>query len=190
MRAAQSSKIYRRMLVNQLIQRMIGAAKLDVQTYETVEHDTAATGQAAAVVVLSALAAGIGSLGEAGFGGLIFGTLAALIGWALWAGIIYLVGAKFLAEDQTEADMGQVLRTLGFAQSPGLIRVFAFIPGIGPLLYLVAAIWMLIAMVVAVRQALDYESTGRAVAVVVLGFVAYVLVFAAVIAMMGGGPAN
>ncbi|MDZ7683902.1 MAG: hypothetical protein U5O39_01615 [Gammaproteobacteria bacterium] len=86
--------------------------------------------------------------------------------------------------------MGQLLRTLGFAQSPGIIRVFAFIPGIGPLLYLVAAIWMLVAMVIAVRQALDYESTGRAVAVVLLGFVAYVLVFAAVIAIMGGGPSN
>jgi len=173
--------------MNQLVERMIGAAKLDVQTYETVEHDTEATGQAALVVVLSAVAVGIGTFGQVGFGGLIFGTLAALLGWGVWAGIVYLVGAKLLAEPETEADMGQVLRVVGFAQSPGVIRVFGFLPVVGPLLHLAAAIWMLVAMVVAVRQALDYTSTGRAVAVVVLGFIAYIFVFALLFSITGGG---
>lgn len=143
--------------------------------------------QAATVVILSALAAGIGTTGQGGFGALIVGTLAALIGWVLWAGVIYLIGAKLMPEENTQADMGQVMRALAFAQAPGVIRVFGFIPMIGPLLHLVAAIWMIVAMVIAVRQSLDYESTGRAVGVVILGFVVYILVFALLVASMGGG---
>lgn len=173
--------------MNQMIERMLGAARLDNATYEAVEHDTEAMPQAAGVVVLAALAAGIGASGQGGFGALIVGTVAALIGWVVWAGVIYVIGAKLMPEAGTEADMGQVMRTLAFAQAPGLIRVFGFIPVVGPLIHLVAAIWMIATMVVAVRQSLDYESTGRAIGVVLLGFVVYILVFGLLIAMTGGG---
>lgn len=173
--------------MNQLINRMLGAARLDVQTYEEVEHDAGAMPQAATVVILSALAAGIGSMTQGGFGALIIGTLAALIGWVLWAGVIYLIGAKVMPDTNTDADMGQVMRALAFAQAPGVIRIFGFIPVLGPLVHLVAAVWMIVAMVIAVRQSLDYESTGRAVAVVILGFVVYILVFGLLVASMGGG---
>lgn len=174
--------------MNQFVDRLLGAARLDVQTYEDVEHDGEATGQAVGVVVLASIAAGIGTL-DTGIGMLIFGALASLIGWILWAGVIYLIGTKMLPEAGTQADMGQVLRALAFAQAPGLLRVFGFIPLAGPVVFLIATIWMLITMVVAVRQSLDYESTGRAIVVVMLGFLAYVLVFA-IIGMLFGGMAG
>lgn len=173
--------------MNQFVNRMLGAAKLDVQTYEDVEHDTGAMGQAIGVVVLAALAAGIGVVDQGGFGNLIIGTLAALIGWAIWAGIIYLIGVKVMPEAGTQADMGQIMRTLAFAQAPGILRIFGFIPLVGPFIYLVTAIWMIVTMVVAVRQSLDYTSTGRAVGVVILGFLAYMLVFGLMLALIGGG---
>lgn len=172
--------------MNQFVDRLLGAARLDVQTYEDVEHDAQATGQAVGVVVLTSIAAGIGTL-DIGLGMLIFGALASLIGWVLWAGVIYLIGTKMLPEAGTEANMGQVLRTLAFAQAPGLLRVFGFIPLVGPIIFLITTIWMLITMVVAVRQSLDYESTGRAIGVVLLGFVAYVLVFMIIGMLFGGG---
>jgi hypothetical protein len=153
---------------------MIGAAKLDVQTYEEVEADTAAMGQSMWVVVLSSVAAGIGS--GAGIVGLVVGSLAALIGWFVWALVTYLIGTKMLPEPQTEADVGQLLRTTGFSASPGLLRVFGVIPGLGMLAVGVANIWMLVSMVVAVRQALDYNSTGRAVGVCLIGWLALVLI--------------
>lgn len=156
-------------------QRMIGAAKLDIHTYEEVEADRGATGQAMAVVVLSSLAAGIGYFGRAGVTGLIFGAVVALLGWFLWAFLTYLIGTKFLPEPQTRSDMGELLRTIGFASSPGLLRVLGVVPGIGPLISFAVGIWMLIAVVIAVRQALDYRSTGRAVLVCVIGFIPYVL---------------
>lgn len=165
--------------------RMLGAAQLDVAIYEEVEHDKDATGQALGVVVLSALCAGIGGAAVGGFGALIGLTLAALVGWFLWAGVIYLIGGKLLATEQTDVDMGQLLRTLGFAQSPGVLRVLGVIPGLGALIQLVASIWMLVAMVIAVRQALDYESTGRAIGVVLLGFLAYLLTFGTLFAIFG-----
>ncbi len=155
-------------------ERMIGAAKLDVQTYEEVEADTAAMGQSMWVVVLSSVAAGIGS--GAGIVGLVVGSLAALIGWFVWALVTYLIGTKMLPEPQTEADVGQLLRTTGFSASPGLLRVFGVIPGLGMLAVGVANIWMLVSMVVAVRQALDYNSTGRAVGVCLIGWLALVLI--------------
>ncbi|MCH8169977.1 MAG: YIP1 family protein, partial [Bacteroidetes bacterium] len=136
--------------------RMLRAAKLDVNLYEEVEADTGSMRQAMGVVVLSSIAAGIGSIATGGLGGILMGTFAALIGWYVWAYLTYLIGTKLLPEPQTKADFGELLRTIGFASSPGLIRVLGIIPGLGGVVFLAASIWMLIAMVIAVRQALDY----------------------------------
>ena len=154
-------------------ERMIGAARLDVQVYEEVEADTGATGQAMGVVLLSSLAGGIGSvgLGAGGLGGFVGGGIAALIGWAIWAFLTYIIGTRLLAEPQTRADVGELMRTLGFAQSPGLVRVVGILPGVGSLAVSIVSIWMLVAMVIAVRQALDYTSTWRAVGVCLVGWV-------------------
>jgi hypothetical protein len=150
--------------------RIIRAAKLDVQLYEEVEADREATGQAMAVVVMSALAAGIGSLGTGGMLGIVGGTILALVGWLVWAFLTYFIGTRLLPEPQTKADYGELLRTVGFASAPGLIRVLGVVPGLSALVFLVAGIWMLVAMVIAVRQALDYTSTPRAVGVCLIGW--------------------
>ena len=155
------------------IDRMVGAAKLNVGVYEEVEADTGATGQAMGVVLLSSLAGGIGSvgLGAGGFGGVVVGGIAALIGWVSWAFVTYLIGTRLLPEPQTRADVGELMRTLGFAQSPGLVRILGVIPVLGPLVLIVVSIWMLVAMIIAVRQALDYTNTLRAVGVCLVGWV-------------------
>jgi len=166
-------------------ERMIGAAKLDVNTYEEVEADQGALGQAMGVVVLSSVAAGLGAIRTGGVGGLIGLTLSALLGWFVWAALTYVIGTKLLPEPQTKSDIGELLRTIGFASSPGILRVLGIIPAIGPLLSFAVSIWMLAAMVIAVRQALDYQSTGRAVGVCPIGFVVYVLIVM-VVAMFFG----
>ncbi len=150
--------------------RMLRAVKLDAQLYEEVEADKGAMGQATAVVLLSALAAGIGNFSNGGLLGIAGGALGALIGWYIWAYLTYFIGTRLLPEPQTEADAGELLRTIGFSSTPGLIRVFGIIPGLHALVFSVAAIWMLIAMVIAVRQALDYESTWRAIGVCAIGW--------------------
>jgi hypothetical protein len=154
-----------------LTERMIGAAKLDAATYEEVEADRTATPQAMLVVVLSNLAAGLGLWRFVGIGGVLAATLASLIGWYIWAFVTYFVGTRLLPGPKTEADVGQLLRTIGFSATPGLIRVLGIIPGLNAIVGLVASLWMLVSMVIAVRQALDYESTGRAVAVCVIGLI-------------------
>lgn len=154
-----------------LTERMLGAAKLDAATYEEVEADAGATPQAMLVVVLANLAAGVAVLRTVGVGGLLVATLASLIGWYVWAFVTYFVGTRFLPGAKTQADVGQLLRVIGFSAAPGLIRVLGIIPGLGMIVSFVAALWMLVAMVVAVRQALDYESTGRAIAVCLIGLV-------------------
>jgi Yip1 domain len=155
------------------VERMIGAAKLEVATYEEVEADQNALGQAIGVVVLSAVASGIGALGG-GVSGLLTGIVAALVGWFVWAGIIFLVGTKVLPEPQTKADLGQLLRTMGFAASPGVFNVLGIIPLFGWIVRFAVMIWQLIAMVIAVRAALDYQNAVKAVLVCLIGWVAYV----------------
>ncbi len=162
---------------------MVRAAKLDVQLYEEVEADQGALGQATGVVILSAVAAGIGNLGTGGPLGLGIGTIGALVGWYVWALLTYFIGTKFLPEPQTRADYGELLRTIGFSSAPGVIRVFGIIPGLRALVFLVAGIWMLVAMVIAVRQALDYTSTWRAVGVCVIGWVVQALILAVALSM-------
>jgi hypothetical protein len=166
--------------------RIIRAAKLEVQLYEEVEADKGALLQAAAVVVLASLAAGVGAATIGGISGIVTGTLIALIGWLVWAYIVYLVGTKILPEPQTKADYGQLLRTIGFSSSPGLIRVLGVIPGLFWIVSLVATIWMIAAMVVAVRQALDYTSTYRAIGVCVIGWVIQIIVIMVIFAILGG----
>ena len=167
--------------------RMIRAAKLDRGLYEEVEADTGATGQATLVVVLSSVAAGIGSAGSGGLKGLLFGALAALAAWYIWAFLTYFIGTKILPESQTEADVGQLLRTIGFSSSPGLLRILGILPGLTEIVFLGCAVWMLVAMVVAVRQALDYHGTGRAIGVCLVGWLVQAVIMVLVMMFLGTG---
>lgn len=159
-------------------ERMVGAATLDGAIIEEIEHDRSGTGQALGVVVLASAAAGIGMWAYGGVTLLLSGMVAAILGWALWAGLIWLIGTKLLPESQTRADWSELARTTGFAQTPGILRLFGFVPLIGGLVVLVANLWMLVSMVVAVRHALDYESTWRALLVVLIGWLANAVLFA------------
>ena len=157
---------------NSFVQRLIGAVSLDVAIYEEVEADRGGTGQAFAVVVLSSLAAGVGARG---FGGsspinIAFFSMVALMSWAAWALLTYHIGARLLPGPQTRVDVGELLRTTGFAAAPGILRIFGVLPGVTLPAFAISAVWMLAAMIVAVRQALDYTSTARAIAVCVLGW--------------------
>ena len=160
----------------EIINRIIRAMKLDSNLYEEVEADKSAIKQATLIVVLSSLASGISLATNAGLIGVVTGTIVALISWYIWAYIVYFIGTKFLPEADTESDHGELLRTLGFASSPGLIRVLGVIPGFIGIIQLVASIWMLVAMVIAVRQALDYKSTGRAILVCFIGWVVQAII--------------
>jgi hypothetical protein len=162
-------------------ERMVGAAKLDANMYEDVEADTAANGQAAGVVALVAVAQAIGAIGE-GTLGLVTGVVSALVGWLIWAGVTYLIGAKLLGGTAT---WGELLRTLGFAQAPGVLSVLGIIPVVGGVVRFAVTIWILIAGVIAIRQALDV-STEKAVLTAVLGWLALALpVF--LLGIMGAG---
>jgi hypothetical protein len=165
------------------VDRVIGAIRLDPATYEEVEHDTDATWQAAVVVAVAAIFSGVGSSGGR-TRDLVGGVVAAVIFWAIFALFAYLVGAYLLKGPQTSATFGEVLRALGFSYAPSLVAILALIPGIGFLFTLIAAIWSLIASVIALRQALEV-STGRAVAVVVVAFLAMFVVVAVIVAVLG-----
>jgi len=143
--------------------------------YEEVEGDQSATPQALAVVVLAAVAGGIGV--GAGIRGLVFGTIAGLLGWAVWAWLTYFIGTRLLPEPDTKADIGELLRTIGFASSPGILRVAGIVPILGPIVIVVSAVWTLVAVVVAVRQSLDYRSTGRAIGVCIIGWLVQIVIF-------------
>lgn len=168
-----------------LTDRMIRAARLDATLYEEVEADTTATGQATAAVVLSSVAAGIGGAGDHVVAGVIVGTLASLLGWYIWSFLTWVIGTRVMPEAATHADFGQLLRTIGFSSAPGVLRVGGILPGIGPIVVAVASLWMLCAMVVGVRQALDYTSTGRAVAVCVIGWIVQLAIILLPLLLLG-----
>jgi hypothetical protein len=153
-----------------IVDRMRGAAALDVATYEEVEADVNATGQAAIVVVLVAIASGIGNYFHGG-AGIISAIVAALLGWASWASITYFLGTRFFGGTAT---WGELARTLGFAQSPGVLMVLGIVPGLGWLIRLLVGIWMLVAGIIAIRQALDID-TGKAVLVALAGWAVYLV---------------
>ena len=170
--------------MNYFFNRMIRAAKLDINLYEEVEADKTALGQSMLVVILSSIAAGIGMISQGGMLGVLTGTVTALIAWLIWSYLTYIIGTKILPTPDTKADYGELLRTIGFASSPGIIRILGIIPGLATIVFIVAGIWMLVAMIIAVRQALDYKSTFRAVGVCVIGWIIQALVLGLFFAMI------
>jgi len=172
-----------------LVDRMLRAAKLDANLYEEVEADKGSMGQAITVVVISSVAGGIGSIKLLGITGLLFGTIFALVGWFIWAFLVYLIGTKLLPEPQTKSDIGELLRTIGFSSSPGVIRVLGLITFLSGIVSIIADVWMLVAMVIAVRQALDYKSTWRAIGVCVIGYViVLIVVYGLIFGALGLSP--
>ena len=178
-----------------LMNRMVRASRLDVNLYEEVEADTTATGQAFLAVLLVSLATGIGA-GIAGVitkGGIWFlwGLLSVLassiVGWLVWSFFTYILGTKVFKGPETSATWGELLRTIGFSNSPGALRFLSFIPFLGGIIAFGASVWALIAGVIAVRQALDF-STGRAIATCIVGWIIYMLiVFLVTVFVLGAG---
>jgi len=167
--------------------RLIGAISADPLTFEEVEADRTATGQALLVVVLSSLGAGIGArgFGSGSLENMLFISSVATIAWLAWAFVTYQIGTTLLREPQTRADIGELIRTIGFSSAPGMLRIFGIVPGASTAAFAITAVWMLIAMVVAVRQALDYTSTARAIAVCALGWTLAVAIAVALGLMFG-----
>ena len=150
--------------------RLIGAAALDRAIYEEVEADRGATGQALVVVLASSVAAGIGLSPDdrQTLSSVVFFSTVALLTWAAWAVLTFEIGTRVLPEPGTRSDVGELLRTIGFAATPGVLRLLGVLPGVTIPVFAATTVWMLIAMIVAVRQALDYQSTTRAVVVCVM----------------------
>jgi hypothetical protein len=169
--------------------RVVGAASLNSRVYEDVEADPRATGQALGVILLASLAAGVGA---SGWNAAPATTLAlsavvstvGLLAWASWALVTFEIGGRLLPEAQTQVDVDQLLRTIGFSAAPGLLLAFGAFGGT-TIVFSITAVWMLATMVVAIRQALDYTTTARAIAVCMLGWV-LALVFVYMISLFAG----
>jgi hypothetical protein len=165
--------------------RIVGAMKLNPATFQEVEHDPTALGQAVGVIVLAAVASGIGTIWFTGVTGLVMGVLRALVAYLIWAGLVWLIGTRLMPDPATKADFPETFRVVAFAAAPGLLSVLTII-GIIPILgWLIAAligflilIWTIAAMVIAVREVLDYANTGKAAIVVLIGAIGYLVISA------------
>jgi hypothetical protein len=177
-------------MMNDFFKRVRRAMKLEAALYEEVETDRGATAQALGVVILSGIAAGIGSSGRGLAGGIILLTITNFLAWVGWAWITYVIGTKVLPGARTEADVWQLLRTVGFSSAPGVIQILGVIPILAEVVFFVAWGWMLVAMVIAVRQALDYESTARAVGVCLIGWSLQVVLLGALLPAWSPPPAD
>ncbi len=179
-----------------LVNRMVRAAKLDVDLYEEVEADTTANGQAFLAVIIASLASGIGAgiSGAIVKGGLWFlwalliGLVVAIVGWLAWSVLAYWLGTTIFRGPQTSATYGELLRTIGFSNSPRVLSFFAFIPFLGGIIAFGVSVWALVAGVIAVRQALDF-STWRAIGTCVVGWIIYMLIVFLVTGLVLGGAA-
>ena len=183
-----------------MIQRMMGAAMFNADTYEEIEADPGAIGQAIGVVILVTICGAIGGaigglIGDASLLKIVLGLIAGLVfgivRWAIWVSVLSLVGGMMLRTSGTQTSWAEIGRVVGFAYTPGVLSIFSFVPFIGWLFPVVAFVWTLAAVTMAVRQALDFESTGRAILVVliaaVIGFIPWIIVVALQALLLAGG---
>ena len=160
-------------------ERVVGALKLDANTFEDIERDPSAMGQAVGIIALAALASNLGQIWRLGFGVMLIGVCSSLVGYVIWSVVVWLAGTKLMPDPATKADFPETFRTIAFAAAPGLIGVVTIVPFLGWLLMLLLTpiiwLWSMAAMVVAVRQVLDYSETFKAVIVVLIGFVVFLV---------------
>ena len=157
--------------------RVLRVLKLDYHVYGEVETDLSATFQAILVVIVSSMAGGFGSIYKFGITGIFTGFVMSLAGWMVWTCLVYLIGTKIVPAAETQSNPVQLLRTAGFASAPGIFRLAGIIPLLDTFVWLSTSLWMLVTMIMATRQTLDYQNTVRAVIVCGLGFIVYLLVF-------------
>jgi hypothetical protein len=154
-----------------LINRIVGVFKLSARTFEEVENDPNATGQAALVVAVAAILIGLGAgfTTDVGTAEFFFTFLSiavwAFVGWVVWSAITLFIGTRLLAG---RADMGEMLRVIGFASAPLGLGIIPLIGG--P----VGVLWTAAAVFVAIRQGLDFTG-ARAMLTMVVGFLIYSL---------------
>ena len=168
--------------------RMIRAAKLDIDLYEEVRSDLSANGQAFAAVLIASLASGIGTgvlsmwtEDAPSFGvGLALGLGSSIIGWLVWVVLAYLLGTIVFKGKETSATLGELIRTIGFSNSPRVLGFLVFIPFLGWIVSFLVSVWALIAGVIAVRGILDI-TTWSAISTCILGWIAYQVLLGVVI---------
>ena len=157
-------------------ERVTGVLALRPSVFEEIEADKHANLQALAIVVTASLAAGLGGGFSGGPVGMVRETIGAVVGWVMWAGVTYVLGARLMPEPNTRTDMGELLRVIGYSYAPSVFALFAGLPLVGYGIRMVVDFWLLATTVLAVRQALDYKSTLRAFAVVLIGWLFFVTI--------------
>jgi hypothetical protein len=169
--------------------RLVGAALLDRAMYEGIEADRRATGQAFLTVLLASLAAGVGASGWRGpaLTSVLIVAAVALVTWVAWATLILQVGGRLLPGRDTQTSLSELMRTIGFAASPGLLQVFGAFPRVTVAVFAISWLWMFVATVVAVRQALDFASTARTL--LVCSIAAAICIAGALLISAASGPA-
>jgi len=180
-----------------LVSRMVRAAKLEVDLYGEVEADTTANGQALLAVLIASVASGIGVaiaellLEERAIWflwGLLIGLVTGIVGWFAWSLLAYWLGITIFKGPETSATYGELLRTIGFSNSPRVLSFLFFVPYLGGLIAFIVSVWALIAGVIAVKQALDL-STWRAIGTCVMGWIIYTLLQSLALWLALGGKA-
>ena len=163
--------------------RIIKALTFKTEVYAEVEKDVTFTNTAWIIVAVVSLLNKLGTRASTNFGnwllGAVIGTVFAIIGFAVAAYIINLVGRAVF---KAEVDFGELVRTLGLAyvwQIVGLIGILgAFSVALAcitaPLLF-IGWILTVIAWFVAVKEALDLDWVPTIVTVF-LGWIALVVV--------------
>lgn len=159
------------------VDRMLGALRLDPSTYEEIEADPRATGEAALVVVSTSLVSGAANGVLTGLAAGIAGALASFVGWVVYAWVAYLIGTKVLPGKETHADWGELARTLGYANTPRFFIVLVLLPGSAAIVRAAVGLWVLAATFVALRAALDM-SAGRAIVVAIVSALAQTFIIA------------
>ena len=169
-------------MISLFLNRIFRVVKIDPDVFNEIQKDKNATISAAIVVVLSSSAAGIGaiSLGASNF---MLAPFFSLISWFVWAYIVYFVGVKLFPDTKTKTTQASLLRAIGFSSAPGIIRIFGFNEDLMTVTFVGSAFWMLVCMVVAVKETLNYKSLWKAFGVVIISWFVQAFVLLAILAV-------
>jgi Yip1-like protein len=153
-----------------LMERLIAALRLDLPLYQQVSADGRATRQAFIVVLLAGVSNGLGLVRRLGRVGPWAGVGAALAGWFLFAGVIFVIATVL----RHRRNGRSLLRALGFANAPGVLLIVGIVPALGAVVRTVVVLWLVATTAVAVQAVYDVPRR-RAWIISITGFAVYLV---------------
>jgi hypothetical protein len=99
-----------------------------------------------------------------------FSGLTAILTWFIWSIFIYVIGVKLFPDRETKVSFKKILIGVGYAHTPGILRLFAITPDLMVPIIFLTQFWIFAGLIISTKQILNLKSNFKSFGIVFLSF--------------------